>query len=118
MEAKCDAGKFKPPEEIGLTLPHNLLQLPHISQIFVKIAKEENASRQLRTTVQRCKGVPKLMLLGQGVQSCLGNSFSVDVMIHAREWKFVYCSIDTCFAMRLKITASHYFYTRVWCDQF
>jgi len=33
---------------------------------------------------------------------CLGNAFSADVMIHARERKFVYCSMDTWFAMRLE----------------
>jgi len=41
----------------------------------------------------------------------LGNEFSVDVINHAWERKFVYCSVDTFFALRMvtKGQASHYF---------
>jgi len=39
----------------------------------------------------------------------LGNEVSVDVMNHAWERKFVYCSVDTLLALRLKTKGSHYF---------
>jgi len=39
----------------------------------------------------------------------LGNAFSVDVMDRAWERKFIYCSVDALFAVRLETKASHYF---------
>jgi len=39
-EAKCVADKVKPPEEIGVTLPHKTFAVSHILEIFM-IAKGE-----------------------------------------------------------------------------
>jgi len=43
----------------------------------------------------------------------LGNEFSVDVMIHAWERKFVYCSVETFSALRFEAEDIPLVYTRV-----
>jgi len=49
MKAKCNAGSFKLPEEIGLTLLHKTFVVFTYIAKFV-IAKDENASRRLWTS--------------------------------------------------------------------
>jgi len=54
--------------------------------------------------VQYCNGVT---VLGRWRTRCppnmhLQNEFTVDVMNHAWEWKFVYCSVDTIYTLLLE----------------
>jgi len=49
---------------------------------------------------------------------CLGNAFSVDVINHAWEQKFIYCTVDILFALRLETKGIQLLYTEVYCDQF
>ena len=48
----------------------------------------------------------------------LQNEFAVDVMNHAWEWKFVYCSVDTIYTLLLETKGIPLLYWRVWCDPF
>ena len=104
-EANCDAGKFKPWEKNVSLIKR--LQLPHVLETLV-IAKEK-MHPQLKTS-------PALPWCGKKYAGweprrtimCLGNAFSVDMMIHAWERKFVLCSVNTWFAMRRRPKETHY----------
>ena len=48
MEAKCVADQVKPPEEIGLTLPHKIFAVLNISEMLLN--RKEEIRQQLRTS--------------------------------------------------------------------
>jgi len=48
MEAKCVTDQVKPPEEIGLTLPHKIFAVLNISEMLLN--RKEEMRQQLRTS--------------------------------------------------------------------
>jgi len=83
------------------------------------MAKEGNTSRQLWTSAEfQCVSQNLSRLRTRRPIVCLGNSFSVDVMIHARERKFLYNLVDKRFVMRLETKGITLLHTRALRDQF
>jgi len=96
VEAKCIAGKVKL-QETGLTLPHKTFA------VFTYIGHISIANRKCVGSyglVQHCNGVTEFKQVETRCPiTYLGNAFSVDVINHGWEQKFVYCLVDTLFPL-------------------
>ena len=69
------------------------------------------AKEEMHQQLQYCNGVTEFkQVLRTRRPKYLGNKFAADVMNHAWERKFVYCSVETLCAVRIetKKQASHY----------